>query len=109
VRLPLHYHHVSFDRNVAKSEGFSFGTKFISKSIAESIRKKVSNAGKELGVNESTLYNWVCKFRPGGSKKSESGSEMENELKALRRENIRLKQQRDILKKAAAYFANEMI
>jgi transposase len=68
----------------------------------------ISKTARELGLNESTLYNWVCKFRPGESKKSESGSEMENELKALRRENSRLKQERDILKKAAAYFANEM-
>jgi transposase len=69
----------------------------------------ISKTAKELGLNESTLYNWVCKFRPGESKKSESGSDRENELKALRRENSRLKQERDILKKAAAYFANEMV
>ena len=68
-----------------------------------------SEIARELGINESTLYNWVCKFRPAESKKSKSGSEMEDELKALRRENSRLKQERDILKKAAAYFANEMV
>ena len=68
----------------------------------------ISKTAEELGINESTLYNWVSKFKPVESKKSKSGSETEDELKALRRENSRLKQERDILKKAAAYFATEM-
>ncbi len=70
--------------------------------------QSIAKTAKELGLNESTLYNWVSKFKPDKLKKSEERSDMADELNALRRENSRLKQERDILKKAAAYFANDV-
>ena len=90
------------------NSAYSLDFKQSSAKLAIESDQPIAKTAEELGINESTLYNWVCKFRPGEGKKSDSGSEMENELKALRRENSRLKQERDILKKAAAYFANEM-
>lgn len=87
---------------------YSLDFKRSSVKLAIESDQPISKTAKELGINESTLYNWVCKFRPDERKEKKSGSEMEDELKALRRENSRLKQERDILKKAAAYFANEM-
>lgn len=88
---------------------YSIDFKQSSVKLALESDQPISKTAKELGINESTLYNWVCKFRPEESKKSQSGSEMEDELKALRRENNRLKQERDILKKATAYFAKETL
>jgi transposase len=69
----------------------------------------VSKTAEELGVNKNTLHTWIGKYRrPQG----QMGSRVEqlhvyDELKALRKENKRLKEERDILKKAAAYFAKE--
>lgn len=68
----------------------------------------VADVAKRLGVSPKSLYQWVRKF--GG----EAASREAAELATLRDENRRLKAQlkraeeeRNILKKAAAYFAKE--
>ena len=59
---------------------------------------------QELGVNKATLQKWVSDSR----KASESLDACElEELKRLRKENKRLRMEREILKKAAAFFAEE--
>lgn len=68
----------------------------------------ICRTAADLGVNETTLYNWVCKYRPGEKPAVEDSPSESKELQRLRKENARLKQERDILKKAAAYFASEM-
>ena len=64
-----------------------------------------AQAAADLGVKETTLHGWLKKDREGvldpGSPKN---AELE-ELKRLRRENHLLKQEREILKKATAFFA----
>ncbi|CAN0622086.1 Insertion element IS600 uncharacterized 11 kDa protein [Burkholderia multivorans] len=62
-----------------------------------------------LGVSSQTISNWVQADRKGtlvgpGTKPV---TEEQMELARLRAENARLKMERDILKKAAAYFAKE--
>lgn len=61
---------------------------------------------KDLGVSDSTLHNWRKQFgtKPDGSRTTADEHE---ELIQLRRENRILKEEREILKKAAAYFAKE--
>jgi transposase len=49
------------------------------------------------------LYNWRKKYTAEGNKMPTAT--LEEELKALRLENAELKMERDMLKKAAAYFA----
>ncbi len=66
---------------------------------------------KELGLIEQTLRNWVKAFDAGklngpGAKKV---TPEEMELSRLRAENIRLKREMEILKKAAAYFARDVL
>lgn len=62
-----------------------------------------------LGVVQQTLHNWVKADRAGklvgAGAKPVSPEQME--LARLRAEVARLKMERDILKKAAAYFAKE--
>ncbi|HSW61873.1 MAG TPA: transposase [Dissulfurispiraceae bacterium] len=66
---------------------------------------------RRLNVSENTLQNWLKAYRQG--KVSEVGknyremSTAELELSQLRRELAKVKMERDILKKAAAYFAKE--
>ena len=67
-------------------------------------------AGRRLGVNHTNISRWVRQYRSqmeNPTQNSGSVKEMEDELKRLRKENKRLFMEREILKKAAAFFANE--
>ena len=61
---------------------------------------------RDLGVSDSALHGWRKQF---GKKLdgSQVSPDEHNELIRLRRENKILKEEREILKKAAAYFAKE--
>ena len=62
-------------------------------------------AARELGIHENLLRTWRTKY---GKKSEGSLSESEQEeLARLRKEVSRLRMERDILKKATAFFANE--
>ena len=67
---------------------------------------------RRLGVNETTLRNWVAAQLAEEARQKDplavTGSEFE-ELRRLRRENAELRTEREILRKAAAYFAQETI
>ena len=68
-------------------------------------------AAKELGLVEQTLRNWVKaaaagKLNPPGGKLV---TPEQMELSRLRAENIRLKRENEILKKATAYFAKDVV
>ena len=75
--------------------------------LAVSSNQSIAQTARELGVNQNTLYTWIGKYHHSGKgSQSQTGDErLNNELKQLQRENRRLKEERDILKKAAAYFA----
>ncbi len=63
----------------------------------------------DLGVGLSTLVRWISRSRDrrAADPSSAAEPEMAAELKRLRRENEILRQERDILKKATAFFARE--
>jgi len=65
--------------------------------------KTVKEVAEDLGVSESMLYRWRQRYTAQGEKTQ--SATLEEELKALRLENAELKMERDMLKKAAAYFA----
>ena len=71
----------------------------------------MAEAGRSLGISANLLTRWKQKFT--AERQSEShgfviGEEKE-ELRRLRKENRRLRMERDILKKATAYFAKESL
>jgi transposase len=68
-----------------------------------------SEVGRRLGVNHTNISRWVRMHRDQLENSTESGSvkDMEAEVKRLLKENKRLLMEREILKKAAAFFANE--
>ena len=68
--------------------------------------RPVGQIAEELGVSDQTLRNWVHADAGGQGKASLSPDEKE-ELKILRKENKRLRMEREILKKAATFFAQE--
>ena len=61
----------------------------------------VSEASKALGVSPMTLSTWKKTLVP------REQAELEAELKRLRQENRELRMEREILKKAATFFAKE--
>ena len=65
--------------------------------------KTVKEVADDLGINVSLLYRWRKKYTPEGEKTQ--FAMMEEENRALKLENAELKIERDMLKKAAAYFA----
>ncbi len=73
--------------------------------------RTVSEVARELGISPKTLHRWVKEVEsrspdsvfPGNGKRSPE----EDELWRLRQELERVKQERDFLKKAAAYFVRE--
>jgi transposase len=63
---------------------------------------------KEFEPSAQTIRNWVCQADLDGGRRSDGlTSEEKEELGRLRRENRRLKLEREILAKAAAWFARE--
>jgi len=91
-----------------KTNTYTLEFKQSSAKLASESDQPISQTAKDLGVNETTLYGWVTKFNPNQQSKPGDKDALNEENKSLRRENARLKQERDILKKAAAYFAREM-
>lgn len=83
--------------------------------------KSVLKIGKDLDVNPKTIYNWIRVYKkanniPINSRDDSSNlsfntvkETVEMENKRLRAETKLLKQERDIFKKAAAYFVKEVL
>lgn len=69
-----------------------------------------NEVGRRLGINQSNVSRWIRESRKGLSDSGEGGipvKELEAEVKRLKKENLRLQMEREILKKAAAFFAKE--
>ena len=70
--------------------------------------KTVAAVARDLGLTESSLRNWVEHARADRSKgKTGLTTAEREELARLRKENRILAEERDILKKAAAFFAKQ--
>lgn len=71
----------------------------------------IARVAAELGINENTLHGWIKRHKqkqdnpfPGSGKLSDDDAK----LKKLEKENRELREELDILKKAAAYFAKNL-
>jgi transposase len=70
----------------------------------------VAEAARSLGVHETLLRSWKHALQAKGPDAFPGQGNLpaiEDELRRLRAENKRLQAERDILKKAAAFFARE--
>lgn len=71
--------------------------------------QSIRQVADDLGIPENTLWNWVNRSRidAGEGPVGALTTDERQELVRLRRENRRLTQERDFLKKAAAFFAKQ--
>ena len=67
----------------------------------------VMEAAASLGISNKALYSWITKHKKQAQGDTLSSDERA-ELIRLRKENKRLQMEREILKKASAFFAKEM-
>ena len=78
-------------------------------SLAMESDQSVAQIARDLGVNDNTLHTWVNNsLKPDKSNNSNMSKISEchfEEIKNLKKELALVKQERDLLKKAAAYFA----
>ena len=71
--------------------------------------RRFDELGREFGVTPWSIRQWVKRAeRDAGTGDGGLTTAEREELTQLRRENRRLKEEREILSKAAAWFANEM-
>ena len=68
---------------------------------------KTSEAARSLGIGDNLIRRWKREFEEEASG-TQLGIDEREELKRLRKENRMLRMEKEILKKASAYFAKEM-
>ena len=69
--------------------------------------KPLAQIARELGINEPVLRNWKKQAQAGdGNGVVPERFVQEEEIRRLRRELLRVTEERDILKKATAFFAS---
>ena len=69
--------------------------------------KSVPELARELGVSPQSLRNWARQIDIDEGRRDGLSSDEREELRRLRRENRILAEEREILKKAAAFFAKD--
>ena len=85
-----------------------FTDEFKSEAVSQVVDKgyRVAEVAQRLGVSQHSLYLWVRQRRmPAGQREEQAGQS--EELRRLKAELRRVTEERDILKKAAAYFAKQ--
>ena len=80
--------------------------------LMEDSGRPASVIAMELGIRRNQLYKWKEQMNKTGdvasAKKGRPKKESQSELTKLRQENQRLKEENEILKKAAVFFAKEL-
>jgi len=66
-----------------------------------------SQAAKSLGVDANSVRAWVKKYAHEAGLEPKGEGAVQAELRRLRKENAQLRMEREILKKAATFFAKE--
>jgi transposase len=77
--------------------------------LAREREKPIRELARDIGISESCLRNWMAQADIDEGKREGLTTEERAELIKLRRENRVLKMERDLLSRAAAFFAQENV
>ena len=91
-----------------KKQIYSREFKLQAVSLVRDAKRPASFVARELGINANTLYNWLSQANVNSPKKT-AGKESTAEIKRLKKALAQAEMERDILKKATAYFAKETL
>ena len=69
----------------------------------------MSQTARELGISVKSLYSWVSVYSGTDEKLRPQKEAQSDEIKRLKKELSKMTLERDILKKAAAYFAKDAL
>lgn len=78
--------------------------------LVRSSERSIAEVARSLGISETTLWNWVRAARDAESRAGDPEALTESErdeLRRLRKTVIELQTDKEILRRAAAYFARE--
>ena len=75
--------------------------------LAKSSGDSIGQISKDLGISDQTLRNWVNQDDVDAGRKSGLTSDERARMRELERENRKLREEREILRKAAAFFATQ--
>ena len=75
--------------------------------LVKSSGETIAQIAKDLGISNQTLRNWVGQDNVDAGKKPGLTSDERARMRELERENRKLREEREILRKAAAFFAAE--
>jgi transposase-like protein len=75
--------------------------------IVRSSDKSIAEVARELGIYDSTLGSWVKQDQVNRGEREGVSSDEQQELAELRRENARLRMERELLKRAVAFWVKE--
>jgi len=75
--------------------------------IVRSSDKSIAEVARELGIYDSTLGSWVKQDQVNRGEREGVSSDEQQELSELRRENARLRMERELLKRAVAFWVKE--
>jgi transposase len=75
--------------------------------LATESKHPIAQTARELGINTNTLYTWIDKYSKPKEQTMRTNEHIYDEVKQLKKELAKVTQERDLLKKATAYFAKE--
>ena len=75
--------------------------------IVRTSGRSIAEVARELGIYDSSLGNWVRQDEINRGERDGLSSDETHELSELRRENARLRMERELLKRAVAFWVRE--
>lgn len=75
--------------------------------LASESEQTIAQTARELGIRTNTLHNWVKQYSKPKEPTMQQTQRHNAEMQRLRKQLARVTEERDLLKKAAAYFAAE--
>ena len=91
-----------------KSNSYTSEFKESAVKLAVESDRPVAATARDLGVNVNTLHAWIGKYSKPKKMTERTDEHIYDENKRLKKELARVTQERDLLKKATAYFAREI-